>query len=98
MTRLRITIMNRKDRLMLGKRWAASYRGNRIIGAYAHKFKVTRLCAINDLISYGMDLDQDEIDKIRLDCHYDHTQHLPKKKLIEIKSRLEATKSDFDVF
>jgi hypothetical protein len=87
--------MNRKTRLKLGKRWAASYGGNRIIGAYAHKFKVTKLCAINDLISFGMDLDQSEIDRIRLDCHHNHTQHLPEKKLREIESRLEL---DYDIF
>ena len=90
--------MNRKTRLRIGKRWAFSYGGNRIIGAYAHKFKVTRLCAINDLTSYGMELDQAEIDRIRLECHYNNTQHLPKKRLVEIKSRLDSTEIDFDIF
>jgi len=82
----------------MGKRWAVTYGGGRIIGAYAHKFKVTRLCAINDLLSYGVELDQAEIDGIRLECHYNHVQHLPKKKRMEIESRLGSSKPDFDVF
>lgn len=90
--------MNRKTRLRLGKQWAASYGGNRIIGAYARKFKVTKLCAINDLMLFGIDLDQSEMDRIRLDYHHNHIQHLPKKKLKEIESRLGLVESDYDIF
>lgn len=79
--------MNRKKRLIQGKRWAEKYKGNKIIYAYARKFKVPKLCAINDLTSFGIKLDQDEVDKIRLDCHYDNIQHLPKKRLLEILDR-----------
>lgn len=81
--------MNRKKRLIQGKRWAITYVGNKnkIIYAYVRKFKVSKLCAINDLTSFGINLDQDELDKIRLDCHYDNIQHLPKKKLQEILDR-----------
>lgn len=81
--------MNRKKRLIQGKRWAETYVGNKdkIIYAYVRKFKVSKLCAINDLTSFGINLDQAEVDKIRLDCHYDNIQHLPKKKLQEILDR-----------
>ncbi len=81
--------MNRKKRLIQGKRWVETYAGNKnkIIYAYVRKFKVSKLCAINDLTSFGINLDQAEVDKIRLDCHYDNIQHLPKKKLQEILDR-----------
>lgn len=92
--------MNRKTRLKLGKHWAKNYSGNRdkIIYAYARKFKVSKLCAINDLTLFGIKLDQREVDNIRLDCHYNHIQHIPKKKLLEIQNRLNSYDDEIDIF
>ena len=91
--------MNRKARLQKGKRWAKAYTGNRskIISAYAGKFKVSKLCAINDLTSFGIQLNQEEIDRIRLEYHYNHVQHLPKKKLLEIQNGLNNYRNEIDL-
>jgi len=92
--------MNRKTRLRLGKQWANNYSkdNNKIIYAYTRKFKVSKLCAINDLSSFGIKLDQREVDNIRLDCHYNHIQPIPKKKLLEIQNRLNSYKDEIDIY
>ena len=92
--------MNRKTRLRLGKHWAKNYSGNKdkIIFAYVGKFKVPKLCAINDLTSFGIKLNQIEVDRIRLECHFNHVQHLLKEKLLEIQKRLDNYENEIDIF
>ena len=81
--------MNRRTRLRLGKTWAKAYTGKRIIHAYSRKFKVTQLCAINDLKRYGIQLNQEDIDTILLN-HYSYKGlQLSKAKLKEIQDRTD---------
>ena len=90
--------MKRKDRLKQGKAWARKYDGRGIISAYAKKFRVPKACAINDLTSFGVELDQFEVDRIRLNNHNNNIQRMPKKKLNEILDRHYPPTDEWDVF
>lgn len=78
----------KQKRRRQGKRWASEYSGNRILHAYKKKFNVPLITAVNDLQSIGVDLDEQEVAKLRLDRHYYGRQQLNKKKLETISEKL----------
>ena len=78
----------KQKRRRQGKRWASDYSGNRIIHAYKKKFNISLITAINDLEAIGVDLDEGEVAKIRLDRHHYGHQQLSKKKLETISAKI----------
>ena len=78
----------KQKRRRQGKRWASEYSGNKIIHAYKKKFNIPLITAVNDLEAIGVDLDEREVAKIRLDRHHYGHQQLSKKKLETISEKL----------
>ena len=87
--------MNKKDRLKTGKAWARAFHGSKIIHAYSRKFKVPLLCSINDLISFGIRLNQEDIDTIKYNLHILNKVKMKKKDFEELTNRMHE-KQEFE--